>query len=390
MGGTIVAPMPAPLRPTSPRRLQATLLTALTLLSAPAGAQEGEQADRELRSWGWSQDKHKHHDHHQHDLELGELAPDLSGLQVLRPAPIRIEQTDETRAPIRVVHFLTGGCEGCARDTVRFNAVQSLYAARGVEVLGVLTTEPDTSQESTLAALRDWGSRATYSMLQDPGGTQTRSWHADHITHGSPYSFVIDRDGRLAYRGRAMWLEAPLRGLLAGDWDPSTGREQVERAFHAFKAIYRASGDSPDRVVTMVSEFRLDHPLLASEVDQLEFEALLELDRGREAAHVGRRMLAAGILRRDPIGLNDLAWALVDPHRQLEHRDLGLAMSAARKAADLTDELDPYILDTLARVHAWRGEIEAAMALQQRAVELSDETLLREALDEYRSLADSR
>jgi hypothetical protein len=41
-------------------------------------------------------------------------------------------------------------------------------------------------------------------------------------------------------------------------------------------------------------------------------------------------------------------------------------------------------------VHAWRGEIEAAMALQQRAVELSDETLLREALDEYRSLADSR
>ncbi len=65
-------------------------------------------------------------------------------------------------------------------------------------------------------------------------------------------------------------------------------------------------------------------------------------------------------------------------------------MSAARKAADLTDELDPYILDTLARVHAWRGEIEAAMALQQRAVELSDETLLREALDEYRSLADSR
>jgi hypothetical protein len=82
-----------------------------------------------------------------------------------------------------------------------------------------------------------------------------------------------------------------------------------------------------------------------------------------------------------------VAWSIVDPNAVVTTRNLDLALRAATQANALTAGKDPMILDTLARVHFCKGEIDKAMEIQSEAVESADEptrSRLTGALDEYR------
>jgi tetratricopeptide (TPR) repeat protein/tRNA A-37 threonylcarbamoyl transferase component Bud32 len=75
--------------------------------------------------------------------------------------------------------------------------------------------------------------------------------------------------------------------------------------------------------------------------------------------------------------LNRLAWTIVDPEVELETRDLALALRAAEKVVALTHGQNGSVLDTLARVFAWQGELARAIEVQSRAVELQREVVAR-------------
>jgi hypothetical protein len=64
---------------------------------------------------------------------------------------------------------------------------------------------------------------------------------------------------------------------------------------------------------------------------------------------------------------NELAWQIAtDP--ELEVRDLALAEKIARRACEATEGTDAESLDTLARVLFLKGQREAAIDLQKKAV----------------------
>jgi hypothetical protein len=68
---------------------------------------------------------------------------------------------------------------------------------------------------------------------------------------------------------------------------------------------------------------------------------------------------------------NQLAWRiLTDP--SIEQRDLKLAAKIANRANDASDNKDPAIMDTLARVFFMQGKKEEAIELQTKAVELAE------------------
>jgi tetratricopeptide (TPR) repeat protein len=80
--------------------------------------------------------------------------------------------------------------------------------------------------------------------------------------------------------------------------------------------------------------------------------------------------------------LTQLAWTIIDPEVELETRDLALALRAAEKLVELTHGQNGGVLDTLARVYAWQGELDRALEVQNRAVELQRETVaLLERID---------
>jgi len=90
---------------------------------------------------------------------------------------------------------------------------------------------------------------------------------------------------------------------------------------------------------------------------------------GREIAAV----LGAEILRRhadDALVLDTLAWRILTTE-PLEHRDLPLAVEAARRAHELTGGTDREVVETLARALVMSGSRDEGIALHRRAIELS-------------------
>ena len=97
-------------------------------------------------------------------------------------------------------------------------------------------------------------------------------------------------------------------------------------------------------------------------------DALLRAGRTAEALAAYRALLeldASAIWTH-----NNLAWILAntgDP----ELRDAPAALAHARRAAELSGEPDPYLLDTLAAAHAANGDPEAAIAAADAAIALA-------------------
>ena len=63
-------------------------------------------------------------------------------------------------------------------------------------------------------------------------------------------------------------------------------------------------------------------------------------------------------------------------------------MRAAQNAATFTQEKDASVLDTLARVHFLRGDVQKAIEFQEKAIAVAaenDKAALRATLEEYKA-----
>jgi hypothetical protein len=91
--------------------------------------------------------------------------------------------------------------------------------------------------------------------------------------------------------------------------------------------------------------------------------------------------------------LNSIAWFTVDDEG-VKQRDLEFALEAALRANALTEEKNPSILDTVARVYFEKGDLKAAVKWQRLAVEHAGKSgmadQLEETLEKYEHVVDSR
>ena len=97
---------------------------------------------------------------------------------------------------------------------------------------------------------------------------------------------------------------------------------------------------------------------------------------------------AETIAHENSAELNAIAWKIVDPEAAWATVDLDLAMRAAVKGVAFTHEKEGAILDTLARVHFLKGDLEKAIEVETKAVEVSKDKMkesLEKTLAEYKA-----
>jgi tetratricopeptide (TPR) repeat protein len=109
-----------------------------------------------------------------------------------------------------------------------------------------------------------------------------------------------------------------------------------------------------------------------------------------QKAYALARQLANNEYKRNPDMLNMLAWSIVEdnPQRTLKSPDYALAVEIAQRAVQLTNEKDPFILDTLAYALFKQGKVEEAIRYQEKAVALLKER--KDVPDEIRREIEER
>jgi tetratricopeptide (TPR) repeat protein len=189
---------------------------------------------------------------------------------------------------------------------------------------------------------------------------------------------VVDKAGNVASAGHPTLLDVPLKHVVAGTWDVVKGNSMLDAYRTAIDAVRQAPSSDPDAALTRLDEVEAEFPEFAGKNELLRFELLLRTDEVEAVTALGIKLVDSGIAQKDATRLNNLAWKIVDPEADLETRDVSTALRAAEKAVELTRWRSAPLLDTLARVHAWKGELATAIEIQTKAIELHSKVIERQ------------
>ncbi|MDX2115645.1 MAG: redoxin family protein [Planctomycetota bacterium] len=326
---------------------------ALSLLASASGAALAqEKADKApAKTPAASSEK-------QPRLTVGDKAPPLTIEKWVKGEPV----SGFAQNKVYVVEFWATWCGPCISAMPHLSEIQAKYKDMGLTVIGVTSVD---RKGNTLEKVQQFlqskkGERAQYAIAWDTDRTTNTAYMKAAQQSGIPCSFVIDQEGRIAFIGHPLELDEVIPAVLGRSWNISEARSKHE---------FRFEGDAKlDQFMAAMADHKLD-----------------------EAAKLGSELVSR-YFKDDSMVLNELAWTIVDPDENYARRDLDLAQRAALRAAELTENDDPSVLDTLARVHFLKGEHDKAISIQTKAVSLAEDDFKKEleaTLASYRSAKES-
>ncbi|MGE3166865.1 MAG: redoxin domain-containing protein [Planctomycetota bacterium] len=316
-------------------------------------------------------------------LQVGDPAPALSVEKWVKGQPVPKFEAGK----VYVVEFWATWCGPCIASMPHLSKLQRDHGQRGLTVIGVSSRDPNNSLEKVEAMVAAKGPTMGYTVAWDKERDTNSAYMDAAEQRGIPCSFVIDGTGKIAYIGHPMWLDMPIEGILAGTWDPKSSQQQIAAFEAELVAALRSAEDDPAAALGRLDKLAAQHPSVMAQFDDNRFDLMLRCGRFEDASKLGQQLTTRAIDARDAETLNRLSWTIVDPESSWATRDLDLALRAATKAVEFTENKDAAVLDTLARVYFRQGDVVRAIATQERAVELAPERMkpdLQNVLDEYR------
>ena len=314
-------------------------------------------------------------------LKVGADAPPLAIAKWVKGDAVTLE-----KGKIYVVEFWATWCGPCIRGMPHLSELQEQYKGK-VTFVGVTKEDPNNALDAVEKMVQEKGPGMGYTVAWDDAGKTYAAYMDASGQRGIPRSFVVDGNGKIAYIGHPVTLDFVLSRVAAGTWNAEKGVAELGAAFKRGQELF-----DMDRTMTLqaLPAFEKEHPDVAIAFESAKFQLFLLSRKTEAATALGAKMMEKGVKYNSPNLLNEVAWTIVDPELDVPNRDLDLAMKAAEKAVELSKG-DAAIIDTLARVYHWRGDLEKAIELQTKAVEKAqggdpDNLIsLQETLDQYKA-----
>jgi thiol-disulfide isomerase/thioredoxin len=337
-------------------------------------------------------------------LMVGDSAPALTVGRWLKGDPT----PKDWRGRVHVVEFWATWCRPCVRGIPHLTELQRRYKD-DVTILGVNIWEP--TPQAVEPFVQKMGEKMGYAVAMDavppmpPGSKEDPLWPMKHGRMslgwinasgqiGIPRAFIIDRQGRIAWIGEPLEIDAPLARIVEDQWNlkAETARYLARMRNWAkgqplmgrFAQAKRAK-DWTSVLETCDALLELDPSLFAS-FTASKFRTLLLERKERELAYRYGREAVDHVANNSPGALYEIAWTIVDPENGVEQKDLELALKAASRASKLTQGKETAVLVCLARVYFLRGEKQRAYETQRQAVDRAvgeERSQLRKTLEQY-------
>jgi tetratricopeptide (TPR) repeat protein len=248
-------------------------------------------------------------------------------------------------------------------DKVTFVGVTAEDDATVKEFMGNLAGQGDKTWNDVLTyriALDD--ERKTNALFMDAAGQG-----------GIPCAFIVGKTGNIEWIGHPVEIDGPLKQIVDGSWDSALAKKSAAESRALEKALRTvgpeldeamAAGDVPQAIAMiddLLKQFPGNNMLLKT-----RFKIAMQVPLFDEANKSARMMVdGAG---EDVRVMDDVAWMLATATEK-PGLDLELALSTIQRAAELTQEQDISVLETIARVHSRSGNSAEAIAFQAKAVE---------------------
>ena len=329
-------------------------------------------------------------------LSIGDKAPKLQVKDWVQGDPV----TEFKPGQVYVVEFWATWCGPCRATIPHVNDLQAKYGDK-VIVIGANVWENNVAGVAPF--VKQMGDKMTYRVATDdvPGddasdGFMAKNWMAAAGQDGIPAAFIIDGAGTVAWIGHPMQMDKPLEQIVAGKYDATAAKAELEEQKQLQAKMQRAmtvlqpalQSNDPKRILAAVDQVTESDELLERQISRFKLDLLITKLKDAEGANAYALRMADLFKGRTDESqiLNTIAWMMVDPEgEQVDGLDLKIADKLAERAVELTESNDGMILDTLAYVKFRMGDRAKAIELQRKAVALIEKAGNEDAIAELKA-----
>ncbi len=299
-------------------------------------------------------------------LNIGDNAPELGVTEFVKGAPVGSFENGN----VYLIDFWATWCGPCIRSMPHLSELQEKHSGEGLQVVAVDIwenkrtangSEPIVGDERTELVkefVKKHDENMRYTVAIDGEQMLEEHWMKAAGQRGIPTAMIIDRAGKVAWIGYGTdsSMGESLDAILAGKHDLKAMRAERLEAMRK-----EHDGQRAGRLIGTANSMLRE----GEEKDALSLMAAL----------------SAADFKDDAMGLNAMAWNLVD-REEVSTKSAELARDMAAKACKLTEWEDSNILDTLAWAHHHLGEHAKAIEIETKAVKHSTSDDQREAMEE--------
>ena len=300
-------------------------------------------------------------------LKVGDKAPPLTVSTWLQGPEVNAFEAGRAY----VVEFWATWCGPCRQIMPHMGDLQDEYRSKGVTFIG-FASEANDKEEKVKAYIAKQGPKLGYSFAFGNGTETHEAYMKASGQNGIPCSFVVDRQGNIAYIGHPLFLDVVLPKVLDGSWDPRAGTEMLAAADKDFDAAYAVAmtkAKGPEDGLAALAQFASKWAALADNVYMNEAKLGL-LVRGKklpEAKELAKKLIARSVTRGDTGALKSISTALRDPAVKGQPDLIAQGIKASEASYELDKASAATILD-LIEAYEFAGETAKAKELGPKAV----------------------
>jgi len=327
-------------------------------------------------------------------LKAGDTAPSLKIKKWVQGTPIpKIE-----KGKVYVFEFWATWCGPCIANMPHLSELAKKYEGK-VTITGVDVWEDNYDKNTDPAVLVELfmkknPGRMTYNVCIDDKNAMGNSWLKAAGQNGIPSSFIIDREGKIAWIGHPYYMEPILEKVVDGTFNLATytAEQKALKDAEAAKdapnlAILKPLEDAAkaknySKVLELAAKIEKEHPDLAPRVLLPKLDAMSGSKNDKAIQEMFQKSLEAP----KPDGLAVVVVLRMVEMEGFRKETFVLASKyledyAARNQA----EKNIKVLHLQAQVFLKSGEYDKAIATSQKAVDLGvEEKMLDSQLKSYR------
>ena len=305
-------------------------------------------------------------------LQIGDAAPALQVGKWLQGEPVKAFQKDS----VYVVEFWATWCGPCIASMPHLDELAQKFQKQGLVVVALTTEDEANSSEAVTEFVQGDGAKYHFRYAFCDDNKMMTQYMEAAEQQGIPCSFVVGKDGKVAFIGHPSELDQVLPQVLDGTWSVEKA-QQMAAAQQKFNSVITTMETDPVAALATLEEIAQANPAKAQADDfqSVRMICLALAKKYDELIPVAEAQLAKMNKAEDGMGLISLAGILMSVNAEAPHPKLAEMGKKALDKALALESKSPEVLMMAAQFYALSGNREKALEYGKKAVELAPDDL---------------
>ena len=313
-------------------------------------------------------------------LNVGDPAPALAKMTWLNGEEVK----NFAPGKVYVMDFWAIWCGPCIQAMPHLAELQAEYKDQGLIVFPVTTvTERNTVKQIEKFVTRR-GGKLGFPFAVCNNNEMERTYFDAAGAEALPTSFVIDKQGKIAFIGHPMELDDVLPRVLDGTWKGETDLKAIKEIDTEFRSVVEKADQNPEAALKEFLAFETKYPAKAKQarVQSAKLYLALAAKKFDDAKALTEALLPKLIEHRNVGILNNFRSMWSDATLNPERKHMALVLTIANAVLKLEGETDPVALFGVAEAHFANGDKAKATEFIDKAIAVADNEALKKELQD--------